>query len=170
MTDSPRPAPRVLVATVTTHRGRALENVASAVIHELAASGFVLVRSVVVNGEPEFIEQLVSHVSNANEADAIVILGGTGLGPHDKTCGALDGFLEHRIEGFGEAYRHLLRDEFAVGSAALLVRASAGVYNQCLVFALTGHAQQVRRAMQVLIGPTLADAVELATGRTRVST
>ena len=48
-----------------------------------------------------------------------------------------------------------------------LSRATAGVYNQCLVFAMTGRANDVKRAMQSILVPTLSDAVELATGRLR---
>jgi molybdenum cofactor biosynthesis protein B len=165
MNEPLRHVPRVLVATVTASRGRDREGPLKAVLDEIAAASFVLVRSVYVNGEPHFIEQLVSNVSNSNEADAIVLIGGTGLGPHDKTCEALDAFLGHKMEGFGEAYRQLLRDE--IGPSALLARATAGVYNQCLVFAMTGRTQHVQRAMKNLIVPTLVDAVDLATGRSR---
>jgi molybdenum cofactor biosynthesis protein B len=165
MNEPLRHVPRVLVATVTAGRGRDREGAVKAICDEVAAAGFVLVRCVYVNGEPHFIEQLVSNVSNANEADAIVLLGGTGLGPHDNTCEALEGFLGHKMEGFGEAYRQMLREE--LGSASLLARAMAGVYNQCLVFAMTGRPQHVQRAMKTLVVPTLADAVDLATGRSR---
>jgi molybdopterin biosynthesis enzyme MoaB len=53
------------------------------------------------------------------------------------------------------------------GPHAWLSRATAGVYNQCLVFAMTGRANDMKRAMQSIIVPTLSDAVELATGRMR---
>ncbi len=122
-------------------------------------------RSVVVNGEPHFIQQLVSNVSNSNEADVIILVGGTGFGPRDFTCDALDTFLERHIEGFGEAYRQLLRDEFTAGARAVLARATAGVYNRCLVFALPRNASPLRRAMQLLVIPTLVEAVQLAAGR-----
>ncbi len=128
---------------------------------------FVLVRTVIVKGERQFIQQLVSNVATANEADAIVMIGGTGFGPVDYTCEAIDAFVERRIEGFGEAYRQLLRDEFAAGPEALLARATAGVYSQCVVFALSGQPIQVRRAIHALVVPTLPSAIELATGRMR---
>ncbi len=167
MSIPPRVA-RILVATVTVGRVRALDELAKMVIDEFHPDQASFVRGVVVKGEPEFIQQLVSNVANDNEADAIIMLGGTGFGPRDGTCEALDRFFERRIEGFGEAYRRLLREEFDLGPAALLARATAGVYNQCLVFALTGQPDQVRRAIQQLVVPTLSDAVRLATGDMRV--
>jgi molybdenum cofactor biosynthesis protein B len=167
MSEDKRPPVRVLVGAVMSARSRTLEETAKSVADEVRAASFHLVRSVVVKGEAQFIQQLVSHVSNDNEADAIVLVGGTGFGPHDDTCEAIDRFVERRIEGFGEAYRRLLREELDLGPLALLSRASAGVYNQCLVFAMTGRVADVRRAMQALVVPTLSVAVDLATGRTR---
>ncbi len=160
-------APRVLVGAVMSARSRRIEEVARVVSDEIRAAGCTLVRSVVVNGAEEFIKQLVSNVSNDNEADAVILVGGTGFGPRDSSVEALDGLFERRIEGFAEEYRYLLRQEIGLGPRALLVRATAGVYNKCLIFALTGRTQDVRRAMQALVLPTLADAVELANGRAR---
>lgn len=160
-------APRILVGAIMPMRSRATETTARGVEEEIRAARFQLVRSVVARGEPQFIQQLVSNVSNDNEADVIVLVGGTGFGPNDRTCEALDSFVERRIEGFAEGYRRLLADEFAAGTRALLARATAGVFNQCVIFAVTGPPAHVRRATQALIVPTVADAVALATGRAR---
>jgi molybdenum cofactor biosynthesis protein B len=167
MTEEKRPVPRILVGAVMAARSRTIEELAKCVTDEIQAANFQLVRSVVVKGEAQFIQQLVSNVSNDNEADAIVLVGGTGFGPRDSTCEAVETFAERRIEGFGEAYRQMLRESQDYGAHALLSRATAGVYNQCLVFAMTGRLVDVRCAMQTLIVPTLPDAVELATGRMR---
>ena len=181
MPDVNRLAPRVLVGAVTSSRSKMIEELAKGVAEEVRAAGFKLVRSVVVNGEPQFIQQLVSNVSNDNEADAVILVGGAGFGPRDHVVEALHSFVERRIEGFGEAYRRMLREEAAgdayrggatgegseLGVHAWLMRATAGVYNQCLVFALTGRAPDLQKAVQALIAPTLVDAVELATGRLR---
>jgi molybdenum cofactor biosynthesis protein B len=150
-------------------KSRSIEELCKTVADEVHGAKLTLVRTVVVNGEAQFIQQLISNVSNDNEADAIVLVGGTGFGPRDATCEAIDGFVERRIEGFGEAFRQLLRHETELAAHAWLFRATAGVYNQCLVFAMTGRAADVRRAMQDLVVPTLSDAVELAAGRLRPS-
>jgi molybdenum cofactor biosynthesis protein B len=170
MLDPQRPVPRVLVAAVTTGRGRATDEAAKGAVEEVRVAKFIFVRSVVVRGEPEYIRQLVSHVSNDNEADAMLMIGGVGIGPRDATCDALDSFFERHVEGFGDAYRQLLRDEFNIGPTALLARASAGIYNRCLVYALPLHLAHMRRAIQTLIVPTLSEAVELASGRAMPTT
>jgi molybdenum cofactor biosynthesis protein B len=158
-------ATRVLVAAVMQTRSGIVESLAKAIRDEVQRASLILVRNVVVNGERQYIQQLVSNVSNANEADAIVMVGGVGIGPRDETCEAVDTFVERHLEGFGEAYRRMLGTE--VGVHALLARATAGVYNRCLVFALSGREADVRRAMVELVFPTLPKAVELATGHRR---
>jgi molybdenum cofactor biosynthesis protein B len=167
--DAVRPVPRVLVGAVMSVKSRTIEELGKTVAEEVKSAELKLVRSVVVNGEAHFIQQLVSNVSNDNEADAIVLVGGTGFGPRDSTCEAIDTFVERRIEGFGDAFRDMLRTEMEFGPHSWLSRATAGVYNQCVVFAMTGRAVDVRRAMQTIVIPTLSDAVELATGRLRAT-
>jgi molybdenum cofactor biosynthesis protein B len=167
MNEGQHSPPRVLVAVVSHGRHKLLEDIAKDVADIVRNAGVTVVRSVVAQGEATYIEQLVSNVSNDNEADAIVMIGGTGFGPRDNTCEAINAFVERRIEGFGEAYRRLLRDDLQLEVRAMLSRATAGVYNRCLVFALTGRAPEVTRAVQQLVLPALHDAVALATGRTR---
>ena len=162
-----RPIPRVLVGAVMAVKSRTIEELGKVVAEEVRTAKLTLVRSVIVNGEPHFIQQLVSNVSNDNEADAIVLVGGTGFGPRDTTVEAIDAFCERRIEGFGDEFRHMLRQEMGFGPHSWLARATAGVYNQCLVFAMTGRANDLKRAMESIVVPTLSDAVELATGRMR---
>ena len=66
-----------------------------------------------------------------------------------------------------EAYRSDAGPAAELGPHTWLVRATAGVYNQCLVFALTGRLQDVRSGVRTLICPTLGEAVQLATGKLR---
>jgi molybdenum cofactor biosynthesis protein B len=161
------PLPRVLVGAISHGRSRTHEELGAAVSAEVRAAKLPLVRSVNVNLELEVVRQLITNVSNDNEADAIILLGGAGFGVQDHTCEAVDGIVERRIEGFGGAYRRLLETEFELGAHAWLVRATAGVFNQCLVFALTGHASHVTAAVQKLIVPTLPEAFAIATGKLR---
>jgi molybdopterin biosynthesis enzyme MoaB len=157
---------RCLVATVALGRASVRDDVTQVAIYEVEAAGFQVVRSVTVNREKEFIVQLLSNVATGNEADASILIGGDGIGPRDYACEAVDELTDHRIEGFGEEYRRVLR-EGDDGSlvTAVLTRASAGVYGQCVVIALPRQAASVlRRAMQELVVPLLPQAVRIATG------
>jgi molybdenum cofactor biosynthesis protein B len=167
MSEAQESPPRVLVAVASHGRSKTLEEVAKSVAEILRAGGAVVVRNVVAQGEATYIQQLVSNVSNDNEADAIVMIGGTGFGPRDNTCEAINAFVDRRIEGFADAYRRLLREELGLSTRAMLTRATAGVYNRCLVFALTGRPGEVTRAVEKLVAPALAEAVSFATGKVR---
>jgi molybdenum cofactor biosynthesis protein B len=164
MTEPQPRAPRVIVATVNVGRASVHEDVPKLVAEELKAAGLRFIRGVTVNREKQFIQQLVSNIGNENEADALILIGGVGIGPRDYTCEAVDALADQRIEGFGEAYRQLLRTELNVGASAFLQRATAGIYNKCLVFALPRQPEAVRLALRMLVIPALADAVRIVVG------
>jgi molybdenum cofactor biosynthesis protein B len=167
MNEEKLPVPRVLVGAVMQQKSRTIEELARVAVEEVRSARFTMVRSVVVHPDAQIIKQLVENISNDNEADVILLFGGAGFGPRDYACDAVNEFVERRIEGFGQAYRRLLVDELEFGPHAWMVRATAGVYNQCLVFVMAGRPRDEQRAMQKLIVPTLADAVAHATGHMR---
>ncbi len=154
---------RVLTVTVSDHRKRHADETGKRLDAELVMAGFNVVRHVVLADDPALIREVVSCASTDNEADAVVLSGGTGITPRDQTFEALDKLYEKRIEGFGEVFRRLAFE--AMGPRAIFFRASAGVYNQCPIFSLPGNAQAVVLGLQQLVIPTLVHAVEMATGR-----
>jgi len=165
MTMSPidEAALRCLVATVAPGRASVRDDLAQIVIDELHAAAFLVTRNLTVHREKEFVSQLIANATSSNEADALILIGGVGIGPRDFTCEAVVATADRRMEGFGEAYRSLLLDEGAAG--ALLVRAEAGVCNQCVVLALPRQpAALTRTAMTRLVVPMLPEAVRIAAG------
>jgi molybdenum cofactor biosynthesis protein B len=164
MTELESRNPRVIVATVNVGLGSVPEDVTKIATEELKAAGLLIVRGVMVNREKQFIQQLISNIGNENVADALILIGGVGIGPRDYTCEAVDGLADQRIEGFGEAYRQLLRSKLEAGVDAFLQRATAGVYNRCLVFALPRQPEGVRLALRLLVIPTLVDAIRIVVG------
>jgi molybdenum cofactor biosynthesis protein B len=92
-------------------------------------------------------------------ARAVILTGGTGLAPRDRTYEAIVGLLDRRIDGFGELFRMLSYRE--IGAAAMLTRAVAGTYAGRLVFSLPGSEAAVRLAMRRLILPELGHAAGL---------
>jgi molybdenum cofactor biosynthesis protein B len=99
-------------------------------------------------------------VAGDRETQAILLTGGTGLSRRDSTFEAVDRLLEKRIDGFGELFRWLSFQE--IGPAAMLSRATAGLYRGKMVFSLPGSEGAVRLAMERLILPELGHAVWLA--------
>src|SRR4029077_1027214 len=87
----------------------------------------------------------------------VIVTGGTGIAPRDRTPDAVGALFERRLPGFGELFRMLSFQE--VGAAAMLSRADAGVVGGALVFLLPGSPAAVELAVTKLIAPEPAHAV-----------
>jgi molybdenum cofactor biosynthesis protein B len=153
--------PRVITVTVSDTRTAADDLSGRALVEELAA--FTHVRHVIVPDEPDRILSIVREVMENDEADAVVLSGGTGIAPRDRTYEALESLFDKHLDGFGEAFRRLSWDQ--VGVRSILSRATAGTIGTRLVFSLPGSEKAVRLGARDLIAPILAHAVDLLHGR-----
>jgi molybdenum cofactor biosynthesis protein B len=129
----------------------------------LRAAGFVIISHGIVREEPRLISTAVLALCGDPRVDALVLTGGTGLAPRDRTIEVLEQHFSKPIEGFGEAFRRLSWDQ--IGPRAILSRAAAGVVAGRVVCALPGNPKAVRLGVEALVAPTLAHAVELVQGR-----
>src|SRR5258708_12150361 len=102
-----KPPYRVLTGAVTASRSRSADELGKAMGDELRNGGYTIVRHVYVKPEVEFLQQLVTSVSLDNEADALLLAGGAGLGRHDVTIEALDQHSYGHIDRFCAAYPHI---------------------------------------------------------------
>ncbi|HHH35594.1 MAG TPA: molybdenum cofactor biosynthesis protein B [Gammaproteobacteria bacterium] len=68
--------------------------------------------------------------------DVVLTTGGTGFSARDVTPQAVAPLLDLVVEGFGELFRSLSREE--IGSSTLQSRALAGLANRTLVCCLPG--------------------------------
>lgn len=129
----------------------------------LAAAGFAVVSHAIVREDDASIRAAVEERCAA-EVDAVVLTGGTGVAPRDRTIEVLAPLFDKTLDGFGEAFRRLSWDQ--IGPRAILSRAAAGVIRGRIVAALPGSLKAVRLGVEQLLVPTLAHAVDLAAGRT----
>jgi molybdenum cofactor biosynthesis protein B len=105
-----------------------------------------------IKDEPEQVEAALNRFV---ESDARLILfnGGTGIAPRDTTYDVLARKIEKPMPGFGELFRMLSYEQ--VGAAAMLSRATAGVYRGKLIISTPGSNAAVRLAWEKLIAPEL---------------
>jgi molybdenum cofactor biosynthesis protein B len=89
---------------------------------------------------------------------AVVLTGGTGVTRRDVTVEALRPIFEKELPGFGELFRFLSYQ--AIGSAAMLSRACAGVARGKPIFALPGSPNAVALAMDALVVKELSHLLE----------
>ena len=83
----------------------------------------------------------------------MIFNGGTGISRRDRTFDVISRKLEKTLPGFGEIFRLLSYEE--IGAAAMLSRATAGVYRDTVVVSTPGSTNAVRLAMEKLILPEI---------------
>jgi molybdopterin adenylyltransferase len=154
---------KVFVVTASDTRGEA-EDESGAWLGEAAArAGHVVLGRRIVPDEPGAIRAALGEAAAAG-AEAVVLNGGTGIAARDRTYEAVAGLLEKRLDGFGELFRMLSWQE--IGSAAMMSRAVAGIWQGRVLFSVPGSTAAVRLAWEKLIGPELSHLVhELTKGK-----
>jgi molybdopterin adenylyltransferase len=129
----------------TDTNGQYLQTVVQAAGHTVA--GYRLVRD-----EPEQVSAALDELA-AGEARILLFNGGTGISARDTTYDALSRRLEKTLPGFGELFRMLSWEQ--VGAAAMLSRATAGIYRGRVVVSMPGSPAAVRLAWEKLLAPEI---------------
>jgi molybdenum cofactor biosynthesis protein B len=119
---------------------------------EIERLGHRLVDYRLVKDEADQIATLLKELA-AGEAQLLLFNGGTGISPRDTTFDVLSASLDKTLPGFGELFRMLSWEQ--VGAAAMLSRATAGVYKGKVVISTPGSNAAVKLAWEKLILPEM---------------
>lgn len=117
-------------------------------------AGHRVVSYALIRDEPDQLVATLDGIAEAGEARIALFNGGTGISPRDNTYDALSARLEKTLPGFGEIFRMLSYEQ--VGAAAMLSRATAGVYRGCVVVSTPGSPAAVRLAWEKLLAPEIS--------------
>lgn len=147
------------VVTVSDTRGPDQDRSGDALARLLGRAGHAVRARAWVRDEPAAIRRVVRGALRRRDVDAVVVTGGTGIGPRDRTPEALAPLMERTLPGFGELFRALSMAQ--VGSAAWLSRALAGVAAGRLLVLLPGSTRACELAARRLLIPELGHAVRL---------
>lgn len=145
--------------TISDSRGAAADASAPLIERLVVAAGYRFARASYAHDQVKEIRRALEDLLASSDIHVIVVTGGTGFAPRDVTVDALDDCFERRIPGFGEIFRRLSFD--AIGAAAMLTRASAGVMRGRPVFLLPGSPKAVSLALDRLILPAAAHLIDL---------
>lgn len=104
-------------------------------------------RSIIPDEKEDLLKAIEDMVND--EIDVILTTGGTGLASRDITVETVETLFEKKIDGFGELFRSKSYEE--IGSAALLSRATAGVYKKSVIFSMPGSPNAVKTALSIII-------------------
>ncbi len=145
-------APHVLgvaVVTVSTTRTMDTDTSGQWLIKRIHKEGHRLENHLIIPDHQDLIQKTVVDLANQSQVNAILISGGTGLGPDDVTIEAVSPLFTKNIPAFGYIFANLSYD--SIDSAALLSRATAGCIQETVVFCMPGSINAVKLACKQLI-------------------
>jgi molybdenum cofactor biosynthesis protein B len=142
----------VAIVTVSDTRTPETDVNAAYLREQIAAAGHTVVEYRLIKDEADQVGSVLDALA-AGAARIILFNGGTGIAPRDTTFDALSRKLEKTLPGFGELFRMLSYEQ--VGAAAMLSRATAGVYRNTVIISTPGSPAAVQLAWEKLIAPEL---------------
>jgi len=111
----------------------------------------------VIPDDAEIISKTLLNAVASESPDAILMTGGTGIGPADVTIEAVRSQFEKELTAFGIIFSQLSFED--IDSAALLSRATAGIVQGTVVFCMPGSLNACKLACKALIFPELGHIV-----------
>jgi molybdenum cofactor biosynthesis protein B len=106
-----------------------------------------------IKDEPDQVAAVIEELTAIPGIQIIFFNGGTGISPRDTTYDVVSRYLEKTLPGFGELFRMLSFQQ--IGAAAILSRATAGIYRNVLLVSMPGSPNAVKTALEQLILPEL---------------
>jgi molybdenum cofactor biosynthesis protein B len=149
-------APKSLrIALLTASTSRTLEEDKSGqwIKKRAQREGHDVVFHEVVSDVRHLIADSVEKVIEEYRPHAILVTGGTGIGPKDVTIEAIRPMFTKELTAFGPLFSCLSYEE--IHSAALLSRAVAGLIGETVIFCMPGSLKACKLACKELIFPEL---------------
>ncbi|MBC2737011.1 MAG: MogA/MoaB family molybdenum cofactor biosynthesis protein [Desulfobacteraceae bacterium] len=144
---------RVAILTVSTTRSIKEDKSGQWMARRAAREGHQVVDHRVVTDDAPSIVSQVNEIVAAFRPHALLVTGGTGIGPADVTIEAVRPLLHKELTAFGPLFAQLSYEE--IDSSALLSRATAGLIEQTLLFCMPGSLNACKLACKALIFPEL---------------
>ena len=138
-----------MVITCSDTRTPETDTSGALIMNALRERGHSIASYHLVKDEPSVIRKLIKQGAKDRHVQAIIVNGGTGISRRDSTFETIDGLLEKRLDGFGEIFRYLSYQD--IGSAAIMSRATAGLYKGTVVISIPGSEKAALLAMDKLI-------------------
>lgn len=156
-----RKAPRqITLGIVTISTTRTLDTDKSGLWIKKSAEkeGHQVVFHQVIADDSEKIVQTVLNVIGHENPQALLLTGGTGIGPKDVTIEAIRPLFDKELTAFGPIFSQLSFEE--IDSAAIMSRATAGIIDQTAVFCMPGSLAACKLACETLIFPELGHLIK----------
>ena len=148
---------KVGIITVSTTRTPANDKSGRWIGKRAQKEGHEVVFHQVVPDEAKTINQTVLEVVLSHNPQVILLTGGTGISSKDVTIEAVRPLFQKELTAFGPLFAQLSFEK--IDSAALLSRATAGVFENTILFCMPGSLKACQLACKALIFPELGHLV-----------
>lgn len=148
----------IIVISTSVSQGTKEDRSGGIIRDRALAAGHAVVRRQIVPDEPDAIRSAVMNFAEDPGIDAIISTGGTGLTPTDVTIETVRPLFRKELTGFTPLFMQLSYED--VGPACMLSRATAGIFDSAVLFALPGSPKACELAMDKLILPEVTHIVK----------
>lgn len=149
---------KIAVISMSTTRNLSQDKSGDWIKKQAKKEGFEVVIHQVVADDITAIREIVEHVTQKIEPDAVIMTGGTGIAPKDVTIEAVKPYFKKELTAFGVLFAQLSFEE--IDSAAILSRATAGIIENSIVFCMPGSIKACKLACNNLIFPELGHLIK----------
>ncbi|MCV9878197.1 molybdenum cofactor biosynthesis protein B [Brenneria izbisi] len=139
----------IAVLTVSDRRTQADDTSGDYLREAAQSAGHRIIASAIVKENRYQIRAQVSAWIASDDVQVILINGGTGFTPSDQVPEAVGVLFDREIAGFGELFRMVSYED--IGTATLQSRATAGLANQTVIFAMPGSTRACHAAWERII-------------------
>ena len=153
---------KILVLSDASSRGERADLSGPAVRDVLEARGWQVAAIEILPDDLSAIRQKLVALTDADDCEAVVTAGGTGVGPRDVTPEATRGVVEKEIPGLAELMR---AEGIKKTRRAALSRGIVGVRKGKLIINLPGSPRGARESIESILD-LLPHVVDLIQGRT----
>jgi molybdopterin adenylyltransferase len=147
----------ILTASDRSSRGERDDLSGPALVELIEGQGWRVVQQTILPDDLKLLREILILWADRDDADIILVTGGTGFAPRDVTPEATRAVIEREAPGLTEAMRAA---SLQVTPHAMLSRAVAGIRGRVLIVDLPGSPKGAVENLQVIL-PVLPHAVEL---------
>jgi molybdenum cofactor synthesis domain-containing protein len=153
---------KIIVLSDAASRGERVDLSGPAVRELLETRGWQVAAIEILSDDLDTIRQRLEALTDADDCDAVLTSGGTGVGPRDVTPEATRAVVEKEIPGLPELMR---AEGIKKTRRAALSRGIVGVRKRKLIINLPGSPRGARESMESIMD-LLPHVVDLIQGRT----
>jgi len=152
----------IAIVTVSdrSYRGEREDQSGPALKAEVEKAGWNALDVEIVPDEQSVIEEALTRLADAGDADVILTTGGTGVALRDVTPEATLSVITRQLPGMAEGMR---AESLRITPNAMLSRAVAGTRGECVIINLPGSPKGAVECFGVVV-PALEHAVLLLRG------